>query len=225
MLRPCPFTSMSFLKLAREWWIGGGSNVCTGVRDLAYGWNPAEPGLDNGGGGGSSPGLLSPLGGVLKGEALSLRGCTFAGASSPLCPWKDCLLGIFGFSVRLTGGGPIDNFGVASRRSSADLRGGGGSGGCTAGITRVLRGSNRGVWGLLGILKWRGDEAPEEEDGACPSAVRKAEGLASVRFRFRVLGGELGGSIITAGETDGKMIGPVETGLCRPGVGGGGRLA
>jgi hypothetical protein len=195
------------------------------VRALTYGWNPAELGRDNGGGRGSSLGLLSLLGGVLKGEALSLRGCTFAGASSPLCPRKDCLLGIFGFSARLTDGGPIDNFEAASRRSSADLRGGGGSGGCTAGITEVLRGSNRGVWGLLGILKWRGDEAPDVEDGVCPSAVRKAEGLASVRFRFRVLGGELGGSIVTAGETDGKMRGPVEIGLCRPGLGDGGRFA
>jgi hypothetical protein len=215
---------MSFLKLAREWWIGGGSNICTGVRDLACDWNPAEPGRDNVGGRGSSPGLLPLLGGVLKGEALSLRSCTFTGVSSPLCPRKDCLLGIFGFSARLTGGGPIGSF-EASRRSSADLRGGGGSGGCTAGITEALRDSNRGVWGLLGILNWRGDEAPDVEDGGCPSAVRKAGGLASVRFRFKVLGGELGGSIVTAGETDGKMIGPVETGLCRPGLGGGGRFA
>src|SRR5271169_1301491 len=115
VLRPCPFASISFLKLATEWWIGGGSNICTGVRDLAYGWNPAELGRDNGGGRGSSPGLLSLLGGVLKGEALSLRDCTFTGVSSPLYPRKDCLLGNFGFSARLTGGGPMDGFEVASR--------------------------------------------------------------------------------------------------------------
>jgi hypothetical protein len=132
------------------------------------------------------------------------------------------LLGIFGFSARLTGGGAIVDFKVVSRRNSADLRGGGGSGGCTAGIPDAFRASNKGVLGLLGILKWRGEEVPDVEDW--PSALRNADGLASARFRFRVFGGELGGSIVTAGEADGKTIGPVEIGLCLPGLGDGRRF-
>lgn len=59
------------------------------------------------------------------------------------------------------------------------------------------------------------------EDSVCPPTARSADGLASVRFRFKVFGGELGGSMVTAGESDGKMVGPVDTGLCRAGLGGG----
>ena len=123
----------------------------------------------------------------------------------------------------MTAGGAIVDFKVASRRNSADLRGGGGSGGCIAGIPDVFCASNRGVLGLLGILKWREEEVPDVEDGS--SALRNVDGLARVRFRFRVFGGELGGSIVTAGEADGKAIGPVETGLCLPGFGDGRRFA
>ncbi len=57
----------------------------------------------------------------------------------------------------------------------------------------------------------------------CPSAVRSVEGLARVRFRFKVLGGELGGFMVTAGESDGKAVGPVGRDLCR-GLGGGAKF-
>lgn len=72
------------------------------------------------GGGGSSRGLP---GGVLNGEDLSCELYTGAGST-----FRDIgLLATLGFSALLTTGGA--GLGVASRRNSPDLRGGGGEGG------------------------------------------------------------------------------------------------
>lgn len=47
-----------------------------------------------------------------------------------------------------------------------------------------------------------------------PSAVRNIEGFASARFKFGFLGGELGGSIVTAGDIICVETGPMEIGRC-----------
>ena len=94
------------------------------------------------------------LGGLLKGETLSLaRLGTLAG-------WLGCekrekrAAPISGFSARLTGGGiprPASLF-SRSRLSSPDRRGGGGDGGCVGARRGDTRGSRTGVRGRLGIL-------------------------------------------------------------------------
>jgi hypothetical protein len=145
----CPSESWSFLKLIREWCLGGGSNGTTGVKDLACNCVVTGPFPNIGPGEGPSSGLLPLLGGVLNGEAFSSNNSRFAGVraeGSTLLPRTDCLLDIMGFSARLTwGGGPFEFLAEASRRSSPDLRGGGGSGGCTAGNVSDFRGSSNGV--------------------------------------------------------------------------------
>ena len=63
--------------------------------------------------------------------------------------------------------------------------------------------SKRGVWGLLGILKCRGDDPPEVEVADVGvSAERYAGVLDKVKLRLFPLGGDCGGSIVTAGGID-----------------------
>jgi hypothetical protein len=70
--------------------------------------------------------------------------------------------GIFGLSARFTGGGTIRIGSRRSRLSSADLRGGGGDGGCE-GLSCGDRPRSIvvGVCGRLGILNARGDTIGE----------------------------------------------------------------
>ena len=124
-----------------------------------------------------------------------------------------CLAGIFGFSARFTGGGRRANvFAGGSLRNSADLLGGGGSGGfedAEGGNKGDLRWSTSGVWGLLGILKWRGDEIPGLEDILGASALKKSDALDIVRLRFRGFGGDCGGSIVTEGDSCAAGLSPM----------------
>lgn len=111
------------------------------------------------------------------------------------------LLPTFGFSARLTGGGP--GFCETSRLCSPDLLGGGGEGGFDGGSEWDLPGSRRGVCGLLGILKCLGEEAPEVEDNGAP-ADKYGVVFDTVRFNTLFLGGDCGGWIVTVGGTTDK---------------------
>ncbi len=108
---------------------------------------------------------LPLLGGVLKGDDLSLEPRDGPGSSvvASVRKARDIgLLAILGFSDLLIGGGSALK--EASRRSSADLRGGGGEGGLDAESLGDFPGSRRGVLGLLGILKCLGEDPPETAD-------------------------------------------------------------
>lgn len=113
----------------------------------------------------SFSGLLSLLGGVLNGDDLSVAVWLGTGAVrvllSKFIAKLTGLLPTFGFSARLTGGGP--GLCETSRLCSPDLLGGGGEGGCEGGSEGDLPGSKRGVCGLLGILKCLGEEVPEAD--------------------------------------------------------------
>jgi hypothetical protein len=162
MARPNPFVSCSLLLVTTEWWIGGGSNVVIVIAVFS------EAGVGRrgmAGAGSSYSGVLPLLGGVLKGDDFSVvpRG---GPGSSVVASVRNAratgLLAILGFSARLTGGGGALK--EASRRSSPDLRGGGGEGGLDAESWGDFPGSRRGVLGLLGILKCLGEDPPEAAD-------------------------------------------------------------
>jgi hypothetical protein len=129
------------------------------------------------------------------------------------------LAGILGFSKRLAGGaGRGSVFAGASLRNSADLLGGGGSGGCEAeegDNNGGFRGSTRGVWGLLGILKCLGDETPGAEADLGASTAKEPREPGIVRLRLFDFGGDFGGSTVTAGEYWVAKFGPVDMGLWR----------
>lgn len=132
------------------------------------------------------------------------------------------LAGILGFSKRLGGGagrGSGTGFAGASLRNSPDLLGGGGSGGCEAGegdSNGGFRDSTSGVWGLLGILKCLGDAAPGAETAIGVSGAKEPREPGIVKLILLGLGGDFGGSIVTAGEYWVANFGPVDTGLWRP---------
>jgi hypothetical protein len=157
-----PFVSWFLLLLTREWCTGGGSNVVT-VMTLFSTAGVGRLGVAGVGSSCSGQLLLPLLGGVLNGEDLSVeRG---GPGSSVVASVRDVraisLLAILGFSARLTGGGALKE---VSRRSSPDLLGGGGDGGVEAESLGDFLGSRRGVPGLLGILKFLGEEVPETAD-------------------------------------------------------------
>lgn len=92
-----------------------------------------------------------------------------------------------------------------SRLNSPDRRGGGGSGGCVTATEGDFRISIIGVCGLLGIRKCRGDDgavAEGEDEGECSAASRLIV-LDMAWFGVSPFGGELGGSIVTAGNEAG----------------------
>jgi hypothetical protein len=107
------------------------------------------------------------------------------------------LLAILGFSDRLTGGGGALK--EASRLNSPDLRGGGGEGGLDAESFGDFPGSGRGVLGLLGIRKCLGEDPPETVADNGLEVDRYAGVLDSVKFNVLGLGGDCGGSTVTAG--------------------------
>ena len=154
------------------------------------------------GGGVSCSGLLllPLLGGVLNGDDLSVEPRGGPGSrviASVRNVRAKGLLAILGFSARFTGGGAALTEG-SGLLNSPDLLGGGGEGGLDAESLGDLPGSNRGVLGLLGILKCRGEETPEAAERG--SFVERYEGtLERLKFDVRDFGGDVGGSTVTAG--------------------------
>lgn len=137
----------------------------------------------------------------MKGDTRSSV-CDVLGTRLGLC--DGARLPICGLSTRLTGGGGlIDCLNDPSRRSSPDLLGGGGSG-----ADGDFRNSNRGVCGLL-KTRWCLGEA--ELRLGCTgegevSALSKLGVVGREDPGVPALGGELGGSIVTAGkEAEGTM--------------------
>lgn len=140
---------------------------------------------------------------------------------SVLWPYTELrLAGILGFSRRLgTGAARGRGFAGGSLRNSPDLLGGGGSGGCEAGEgdnNGGFRDSTSGVWGLLGILKCLADATPGAEAATGVSGAKEPREPGIVKLRLLGLGGDFGGSIVTAGEYCDANFGPVDTGLWRP---------
>ena len=165
-------------------------------------------------GGDSSSGVPLLLGGLLNGETLSLfRRVLISNAWLASARYED-RDGISGFSALLTGGG-IGFVSLTSRRISVDRRGGGGEGGWE-GVSRGdlrdsrmgVRGSNIGVCGRLGILKFRGPVAGDcglTSESVLRKPTRSAPGTSPI-----FLGGDCGGSMRSEGGGTGRGLrGPI----------------
>lgn len=169
-------------------------------------------------------GLTPRLVGTLAGCSRYAIDCVSAGCIASLSvAWPNTelrLAGILGFSERFgIGAGRGRGFAGASLRNSPDLLGGGGSGGCEAGEgdnNGGFRDSTSGVCGLLGILKCLGDATPGAEADIGVSGAKEPREPGIVKLRLLGLGGDFGGSIVTAGEYWVANFGPVDTGLWRP---------
>jgi len=117
-----------------------------------------------------------------------------------------------GFSARLTGGGiSLTSLTSRSLLSSADLRGGGGDGGCDGvkrgdfrGSRTGVRGSKIGVWGRLGILKPLGPV--DGETGLIRESVCKNPALSPPGTSASLLGGDCGGSTSRDGVWTGRGL-------------------
>lgn len=155
------------------------------------------------------------LGGLLKGEILSLARC---GTSTG---WLGCekrekrAAPISGFSARLTGGGTgrPPSLVSRSRLSSTDRRGGGGDGGFDGVRRGDLRGSGTGVRGRLGILN--GFVVVAGDEGLTRESVLTKAGRSPVGNPRPLFGGECGGSTVREGGCAGRGLtggGPARVG-------------
>lgn len=148
------------------------------------------------------------LGGLLKGEILSLaRFGTSTG-------WLGCAnrekraAPISGFSARLTGGGTgrPPSLVSRSRLSSTDRLGGGGDGGFEGVRRGDLRGSSTGVRGRLGILNGFVVVVVAGDEGLTRESVLTNAGRSPVGNPTPLLGGECGGSTVRDGGCAGRGL-------------------
>lgn len=144
-------------------------------------------------GGESSSLLLLLLGGLLKGETLSL-----VRPRTLLAGWLDCekrekrAAPISGFSARLIGGGTglLTSLISRSRLSSPDRLGGGGDGGWEGVCRGDVRGSRTGVRGRPGILNCLLAGADAGDEGLTRESVFTKAGRSPVGSPAPLFGGE-----------------------------------
>lgn len=212
---PSISSSLSLLLFAIEGWRGGGSNPTWRVLAFATG-SLGGRGLRGNDGGDPSSTLAEPLvGGLLKGDTLSGMFLLVSIALSSVQEFLDLMSA---FPERLLGGG----VGSASRcrRSSADRRGGGGEGGLKATTLGDLRGSRFGVRERLGILKCLPGTAGDVAGLTTSSEFKKLGWSLTAMFRDRPLGGDCGGSTVSAGAGTGRGVSGGGGNALRAGEGG-----